>query len=839
MRLLVRFLGFLFAAGTVVFLVGVAGVAGAIWHFSKDLPDYSQLQDYEPPVMTRVHAVDGSLLGEYAKERRLYLPIQAVPKLVINAFLAAEDKNFYEHGGIDYSGMARAALLYAQNYGSNRRPQGASTITQQVAKNFLLTNEVSFSRKIKEALLAMRIEKTYSKDKILELYLNEIYLGLGAYGIAAASLVYFDKSVNELTIAEASYLASLPKAPAALHPVRNRDRAIERRNYVIDRLQENGWIKASDAEKARKEPLVVVNRSNSAHTFAGEYFAEEVRRDIFERYGEKKLYEGGLSVRTTLDPKIQVMARKTMVAGLVRYDEEQGYRGPIQKLDISGDWGVKLADIKSLSDISPWQMAVVLETSDQSARVGFQPGRDLGGAVSKERKTGLVSLDGVKWARAASGPIKGKTPTAVSQVLQPGDVIYVDPLFRDGNPVDGQYRLEQIPEVSGAMVVMDPWTGRVLAMVGGFSFDQSQFNRATQAYRQPGSSFKPIVYSAALDNGYTPSTVVVDAPIEIDQGQGGGVWRPENFSSGKFQGPTTLRNALRLSLNTVTVRLAQDIGMPLISEYARRFGVYDELPNYLSYALGAGETTAMRMVTAYSMLANGGRRVKPTLIDRIQDRYGHTIFKHDARECRGCDAAGGWKSQPEPQLIDRREQVLDAMTAYQVTELMEGVVQAGTATVVKEVGKPIAGKTGTTNEAKDAWFVGFSPDIAVAIYMGYDKPRPLGKGNAATGGHLAAPIARDFLKLALADKPAVPFKVPAGIKLIRVVSKTGMRAGPGETAGTILEAFKPGTAPPDSYSVIGVADADTGGGGGGRPLIPQGTTPDAGTIMRPGTGGLY
>src|ERR1700751_5824794 len=365
MRLLVRFLGFLFAAGTVVFLVGVAAVAGLIRHFPKDLPDYSQLQDYEPPVMTRVHASDGALLGEYSKERRLFLPVQDLPKILINAFLAAEDKNFYEHGGIDYSGMARAALLYAQNYGSNRRPQGASTITQQVAKNFLLTNEVSFTRKIKEALLAMRIERAYSKDKILELYLNEIYLGLGAYGIAAALLVYFDKSVNELTIAEAAYLASLPKAPAALHPVRNRDRAIERRNYVIDRLQENGWIKASDADKARKEQLIVTNRSNGAHIFAGEYFAEEVRRDIFERYGEKKLYEGGLSVRTTLDPKIQMEARKTMVAGLVRYDQEQGYRGPVQKLDISGDWGVKLADVKSLSDISPWRMAGVLEVRDQ------------------------------------------------------------------------------------------------------------------------------------------------------------------------------------------------------------------------------------------------------------------------------------------------------------------------------------------------------------------------------------------------------------------------------------------------------------------------------------------
>ncbi len=480
MRLLVRFLGFLFAAGTVVFLVGVAAAAGLIWHYSKDLPDYSQLQDYEPPVMTRVHAADGALLGEYSKERRLYLPIQAVPKLVINAFLAAEDKNFYEHGGIDYQGMARAALLYAQNYGSNRRPQGASTITQQVAKNFLLTNEVSFTRKIKEALLAMRIERAYSKDKILELYLNEIYLGLGAYGVAAASLVYFDKSVNELTVAEAAYLAALPKAPAALHPVRNHDKAVERRNYVIDRLLENGWIKQADADKARKDPLTVTNRANGAHIFAGEYFAEEVRRDVFERYGEKKLYEGGLSVRTTLDPKLQVMARKTMAAGLVNYDEAQGWRGATSKIDISGDWGVKLADVKSLSDISPWRLAVVLETSEQSARIGFQPGRELGGAVLKDRQTGNITLDGVKWAKATAGPAKGKTPTMVSQVLAPGDIVYADPLIgKDGAVVEGQYRLRQLPEVSGAMAVMDPWTGRVLAMVG-----DSRSTRASSTVRR-------------------------------------------------------------------------------------------------------------------------------------------------------------------------------------------------------------------------------------------------------------------------------------------------------------------------------------------------------------------
>lgn len=832
MRLLLRFMGFLFAAGTILFLVGVGAVAGLVWHFSKDLPDYSQLQDYEPPVMTRVHASDGSLLGEYAKERRLYLPIQAVPKSVINAFLAAEDKNFYEHGGLDFYGMGRAFMLYVQNYGSNRRPQGASTITQQVAKNFLLTNEVSFARKIKEALLAMRIERTYSKDRILELYLNEIFLGLGAYGIGAASLVYFDKSVNELSVAEAAYLAALPKAPSSLHPVRNRERAIERRNYVIDRLVENGWIKQADADKARKEPLVATGKQNAAHVFAGEYFAEEVRREIFERYGEKKLYEGGLSVRTTLDPRLQVMARKTLSAGLVNYDEAQGYRGALHKIELTGDWGVRLADIKSLSDIPPWRMAVVLESTADSARIGFQPPRELGGAVSKERQTGIITLDGVRWAKAASGPTRFKTPTSVSQVLSPGDVIYAEPLvLKDGKAVEGQFRLRQIPEVSGGMVVMDPWTGRVLAMAGGFSFDQSQFNRATQAWRQPGSSFKPLVYSAALDNGYTPSTVVIDAPIEIAQGNGQ-VWRPENYSTGKYYGPSTLRTGIELSRNTMTVRLAEDIGMPLIGEYAKRFGVYDDLPNYLSYALGAGETTVMRMVTAYSMFANGGRRIKATMIDRIQDRYGHTIFKHDQRECRGCNAAEGWKNQPEPTLVDRREQVMDPMTAYQITSMMEGVVQRGTATSIREVGKPIAGKTGTTNDEKDVWFVGFSPDIAVGVYLGYDKPRHLGRGQ--TGGHLAAPLVRDFMKIALADKPAVPFRVPAGIKLIRVDARSGMRAGPGEGGRTILEAFKPGTAPPDNYSVIGVADAD--GRSGGGMTMPADTER---SIFRPGTGGLY
>jgi len=833
MKFLLRFLGFLFAAGTLVFVVGVAAVAGLLWLYSLDLPDYSQLQDYEPPVMTRVHAADGSLVAEYARERRLYIPIQAVPKLVISAFLAAEDKNFYDHGGLYFTGIARAGINYIQSYGSGRRPQGASTITQQVAKNFLLTNEVSLTRKIKEALLALKIERTYSKDKILELYLNEIYLGLGAYGIAAASLVYFDKAVNEITIPEAAYLAALPKAPNNYHPFRFRERALERRNWVLDRMAEGGFIKAADADKAKRTALSVTTKVATAHTFSAEYFAEEVRRELYERYGEKKLYEGGLSVRTTLDPKYQKLARKVLTDGLVKFDEARGWRGPVSKIDISGDWGVKLAEVKTLNDIAPWRAAVVLEVGDQSARIGLQPGRDPAGNVSKQRDIGIMPIDGMKWAKT-----NGKAVTKVSQVVDPGDVVYVDP----DDKKDGQYRLHQVPEVSGGIVVEDPWTGRILAMVGGFSYDQSQFNRATQALRQPGSSFKPIVYAAALDNGYTPSTLVLDAPIELDQGPGQDVWKPENYE-GNFFGPSTLRFGIEHSRNVMTVRLAQDVGMPLIAEYAKRFGVYDSLPPYLSFALGAGETTLLRMVTAYAMFDNGGRRVKPTLIDRIQDRYGHTVYRHDERECIGCDAAK-WTDQPEPSLIDRREQVIDPMTAYQVTSMMEGVVLRGTAGGAgfqKEVGKPVAGKTGTTNDEKDAWFVGFTTDVVVGVYMGYDKPRTLGR--RGTGGGVAAPIVKEFMKAALADKPGAPFRVPPGIKLIRVDAKTGMRAGP-DTQKAVLEAFKPGTAPPDTYSVVGFDNGQGDQFGGQRAAPPgffgqQGVSPESGRAVRSGTGGLY
>jgi penicillin-binding protein 1A len=805
MRAIGRFLGFIFATGAIVFVIVAAGVGAVIFKFEQDLPDYSQLKNYEPPVMTRVHAADGSLLAEYAHERRLYLPSTAIPKLVKEAFISAEDKNFYSHRGFDPEGIIRAGIVFMQG---NRHVQGASTITQQVAKNFLLTADRTVERKIREILLSLRIESAYSKDKILELYLNEIYLGLGNYGVAAAALGYFDKSVHELSIAEVAYLAALPKEPSALNPFRDHDRAVERRNYVIGRMAEDGYITPEQAKAARAEPLVVTPRVLTPNSIAAGFFAEEVRRELSERYGEQKLYEGGLSVRTTLDPKTQLMARKALVDGLVRYDEAHGWHGTVKTIDLGQDWGVALGEIPEYGDIKPWRLAVVLDASDTSIRIGLQPEHDKSGALVADRLTGVITVDGAKW-----------TGRRLKTIGKPGDVVYVEPIANR----QGEYRLRQIPEVSGACVAMDPFTGRVLAMVGGFSYDQSEFNRATQAQRQPGSSFKPFIYAAALDNGYTPSSIILDEPISIDQGNGE-IWTPQNFE-GKSGGPHTLRFGVEHSINQMTVRLARDIGMPLVVEYAKRFGIYDNLPPFLAMSLGAGETTVLRMITGYSMFANGGKRIKATLIDRIQDRWGNTIYRHDERICQGCDATK-WANQDEPKLIDKREQVIDPLTAYQITSIMEGVIQRGTGIAIKEVGKHLAGKTGTTNDAKDLWFVGYAPDLAFGVFMGYDKPRSL--GDSAQAALYTAPIFRDFMKMALANVPDTPFRVPPGIKLISVDVHTGMRAtGP----GTIMEAFKPGTAPPDSYY------AGEGGGGGSQ----QGAsiTPDVDGSVGSGTGGLY
>ncbi len=812
MRFIMRLFGFLFAAGALIGILAAAVIAVFVMQFSKDLPDHAQLQNYEPPVMTRVHAADGTLIAEYYDEKRLYLPFSSMPKLLINAFISAEDKNFFKHGGIDPEGIARA-LVSNFSRGAGGRQQGASTITQQVAKNFFLTNEQSFDRKAKEALLALRIESTFSKEKILELYMNQINLGAvtgqPSYGVASAALNYFSKSVHELSISEAAYLAALPKGPNNYHPYRNKEPATIRRNYVVDQMERNGYITHKTAESAKIEPLLVTPRVLSPSSYGAGYFAEEVRRELADRYGVEKLKKGGLSVRTTFDPKMQAQARKALTDGLIRYDEAHGWHGVVQKISVNGDWGSTLGDIPSLNDVRPWRLAVVLSVEDSQARIGLQPERENSGFLSQARDVGIVTPEG---AKLAGRRLRG--------ALSVGDVVYVEPLDTKSN----QFRLRQIPEISGAIVAMDANTGRIHAIVGGFSFDQSQFNRATQALRQPGSSFKPFVYATALDNGYTPSSIVMDEVIEIDQGNGQGMWSPENFD-GKSHGAHTLRYGVEQSKNQMTVRLARDVGMPLIAEYAKRFGIYDDLLPVLAMSLGAGETTVLRLTAAYAMLDNGGRRIKPTMIDRIQDRWGKTIYKHDERKCISCvDVA--WNNQDEPKLVDKREQVIDPMTAYQITSIMEGVVQRGTGVIIKEVGKPLAGKTGTTNDAKDLWFVGYSPDLAVGVFLGYDKPRSM--GDSAQAAAYAAPIFRDFMKAALSDKPALTFRPPPGIKLIRVDRHTGVRTSSSD-GSSIMEAFKPGTAPPDSFNY--------GGGEGGSSTSDRSAPADR--SVGAGTGGLY
>ncbi|MFC5585971.1 penicillin-binding protein 1A [Nitratireductor kimnyeongensis] len=818
---MVRLIGYFFGVGIVLALLVAAGIALYVGDLTKDLPDYEVLAKYEPPVTTRVHAADGALMAEFARERRLYLPIQAVPDRVKAAFLSAEDKNFYKHPGVDVTGLARAVITNLQNFGSGRRPVGASTITQQVAKNFLLTSDQTMQRKIKEMVLSFRIEQAYSKDRILELYLNEIFFGLGSYGIAGAALTYFDKSVNELTLAEAAYLAALPKGPSNYHPFRYTERAVERRNWVIDQMVENGYATAEEGEKAKATGLNVSPRRRGTYLFAGEYFTEEVRRDIISRYGEDALYEGGLSVRTTLDPKLQLYARKALQNGLIRYDTLRGYRGPVTQIDASGDWGVPLGEIDALSDVPEWKLAVVLGTEDDKISIGIKPERTVSGALSEERETGTIALEDMKWAMRHVVNGERLKANKQSDVLKPGDVILVE----KKKDTERAWQLRQVPEIEGALVAMDPHTGRVLAMVGGFSYADSQFNRATQAYRQPGSAFKPIVYAAALDNGYTPASVVLDAPISIQVGNE--VWEPKNYG-GKSAGPSTLRAGIERSRNLMTVRLAKDMGMQLVADYAEHFGIYDKMLPVLAMSLGSGETTVMRMVSAYAVMANGGKQIVPSLIDRIQDRYGKTVYKHDRRECAGC-VASEWKGQEEPEIINDRDQVLDPMTAYQITSMMQGVVSRGTAVTVSELGRPIAGKTGTTNDEKDAWFVGYTPDLVVGVFMGYDTPRPMGRGS--TGGGLAAPIFKDFMTNALKDMRPVDFQVPEGMNIIPIDRKTGMRAQAGQP-GVIMEAFKPGTGPADSYWVIGMEDLE--GAGGPRVISPQ-----ANRAVNSGAGGLY
>jgi penicillin-binding protein 1A len=817
---MLRFLGFLFATGFVVFCGLAVGAGYIIWQTQKDLPDFKQLALYEPPVMTRVHAADGSLIAEFAKERRLFVPINVIPRQLIGAFLSAEDKNFYNHSGLDWQGIGRAVLLNVQARiaGGSRKLVGASTITQQVAKNFLLSSEQTAQRKLKEALLAMRIEQAFSKDQVLELYLNEIFLGLNSYGVAAAALNYYGKALNELSVDEVAYLAALPKGPNNYHPFKQERKAIERRNWVLSRMADNGYISAEEAKSYQQKSLGVSPQPPGARLFAAESFAEEVRREVLQIYGEDKLYKGGLSIRTTLDPKYQIMARQALTRGLLKFDRKRGYRRALKTIDLTGDWGEALARIAFPADLAPWSLAVVLEADEGQATIGLRPEIGPAGKVATERTKGVIPLELMKWARAAGGEGGlGPEVTAAAEVLHPGDVVFVAPA-KD----KGYYHLVQMPEIEGALVAMDPHTGRVLALVGGFSYGKSQFNRAVQAMRQPGSSFKPFVYAAALDSGYTPSSVVLDAPIEVKQ-QSGEMWTPQNYTK-KFYGPSTLRRGIELSRNVMTVRLAQDLGMKRVAELAERLGIYDHMLPVLANSLGSGETTLLRMTTAYSMLDNGGKRIKPTLIDRIQDRYGRTVFRDDQRDCASCKSEG-WNGQPEPELLDIRDEVVNPYTAYQITSMLEGVVERGTGQRVKVVGKPVAGKTGTSNDEKDAWFIGFTPDLTVGVYIGYDNPKPMGRD--ATGGELASPIVADFLKLALKDKPATPFRVPSGVQLIPIDPASGQRAAYGDP-DVILEAFKPGEGPPDETVVIGANSAPVDGEAA---VIEGGLTT--------GTGGLY
>jgi penicillin-binding protein 1A len=811
-------------SGLVLIFVAAVGIAVfALNHFGSQLPDYKQLADYQPPTVTRVHAGDGRLLAEFATERRVFIPIDAMPKRVTRAFISAEDQNFYKHPGVDFGAILHAIITNVENLGSGRRMIGASGITQQVAKNFLLTNEVSFQRKIKEAILAFRMEQTFSKERILELYLNEIFLGNRSYGVAAAALNYFNKSLDELTIAEAAYLGALPKAPNNYHPLRQHEAAIARRNWVIGRMAEDGYITVVEAEAAKAEPLVVRRRDETEYVTA-DYFAEEVRRELIERFGEHELYEGGLSVRTTVDPKLQDIAVRSLRDGLTAYDRRHGWRGPIDHLAVTDDWQRSLAAMAIPPGSEVWQMAVVLQVAADRAEIGLADG-----------SRGRIPLTELKWARKVlEGDRLGPEPKQAGDVLQSGDVVLAERVLKDAKGRDlpaNTYGLRQIPLVQGGLVAMDPHTGRVLAMSGGFSARMSVFNRATQALRQPGSSFKPFVYMAALDNGFTPSTRVLDAPFAISQGPGLPIWRPQNYSE-DYLGPTTLRVGMEKSRNVMTVRLAQGIGMDKVVDYAQRFGVVDKLQPVLSMSLGAGETTVMRMTTAYSMMVNGGKKVVPTLIDRVQDHTGSTVFRHDSRSCAGCQGVVWSPDAEPPEIPDNREQVADPRTVYQMVSILEGVVQRGTGRIIAEIKKPLAGKTGTTNDYNDAWFVGFSPDLAVGLYIGFDQPRSLGPRESGSG--VAAPVFKEFMEVALQDKPATPFRIPPGLRLVRVDPRNGHLAEAGER-GAIWEAFKPGTEPQPGDNFVLDGSEMTDGSGTLIPTQGGGSMPDS----PGGTGGIY
>ena len=810
-RFVLSFFGGIFSWVTTAVAAGVLTIGAVFWLYGQDLPSTASLASYEPPTISRIYSVEGQIIDEFARERRLFVPIEDIPDVVKHAIISAEDKNFYDHAGFDPRGMVAALRDAVVSRGADVR--GASTITQQVMKNFLLDGGRNAERKVKELILANRVEQSLTKDDILELYLNEIFLGQNSYGVAAAAQTYFNKTLDQLTPGEAAYLAVLPKAPSTYHPVRAQQRAVNRRNYVLREMMENGYIDRATYEVERAAPLRTV-QSGDFESFRvdlppRDYFTDEIRRQLSADFGEEQFFSGGLSVRATIDPEMQDVAALALREALEDYDRSLGiWRGTGQTIpeEQLGEWQEALAGVDVARDIDldgPWLPAVVLDIADQTLTLGIE-GRAEGDPAP------VVPRDDIAW-------MKGN----FFDNFERGDVVHVRRMTADSDGSFIRWTLRQVPEVQGAFMAMDVYSGRVIAIQGGFSYQDSVFNRATQAMRQPGSSFKPFVYAAALDSGFTPATVVVDGPIEVDTPDG--VWRPKNASN-KFYGPTPMRTGIEQSRNLMTIRLAQEVGMETIAAYAERFGVYDSMNSYISNALGSEETTLFRMVAAYAMFANGGERVEPTLVDRVQDRRGNTIYGHGDRTCLECDVVDLAQGRA-PKIVSNRTRVMDPVTAYQLTSMMEGVVQRGTArgTVGAALDVPVAGKTGTTNDAKDVWFVGFTSNIAAGCYIGYDNPRSLGA--KAGGGGMCGPVFARFMKEAIAKYGAGQFEVPPGGTFVKIDRHTGARLPDGATGENVIaEYFRLGLEP--SFGVLAAID----GGwslGGDIPLFAAGENDDS------------
>ena len=825
-RFILSFVGGIFSLLTIGALMGALIIGAVFWVYGRDLPNHQQLAQYTPPTISRIYSGEGRIVDEFAKERRLFAPAGEIPDLVKNAFISAEDKNFYLHRGYDPRGMIAAAVAAARG----GRLRGASTITQQVMKNFLLSSDRSAERKIKELILASRLEQTLSKDQILELYLNEIFLGQNSFGVTAAAQTYFNKTLGELMPQEAAYLAALPKSPSNRHPVRNTDQAIFWRNNVLREMYENGYIDAATHNAAKDAPLLTVQNGDyvpfRAQLPPRDYFTDEIRRQLSRNFGQEEFFGGGLAIRATMDPDLQVKAASALRAQLEAYDREQGvWNGTglsvaAELLVDEATWRAALADVTISRDIVGWHPAVVLQVGTNAARIGIE-------GVENDADGHWISAKDVTWAkkRLQDGSL-GRKARVAGDLLKLGDVVHVARLTKESDGSFIRWTLRQVPEVQGAFMAMDVNTGRVLAMQGGFSYQHSVFNRTTQATRQPGSSFKPFVYASALDSGFTPATIIVDAPIEIDTPQG--VWRPRN-SSNKFYGPTPLRTGIEQSRNLMTVRLAQEVGMDVVARYAERFGVYDNMSEFLSNALGSEETTLFRMVAAYAMFANGGERVEPTLVDRVQDRWGQTIFRHDQRICEDCELASLTPGRM-PRITSNRARVINAVTAYQLTSMLQGVVQRGTAAGRINLPVPVAGKTGTTNDSKDVWFIGFTSNIVAGCYIGFDRPRSLGR--VAYGSSLCAPVFNDFMQVATAKYGGSAFNVPPGGRFIKIDRFSGDRL-PDDAIGdyVVAEYFRDGEEP-----VFGLMFDGGFAMSSNLPLFAPGEADYQGTTVRTSTG---